>query len=98
MTVTLRAFKESDLSHLFEMLKEPGGEQRLLYMHYGDGNLLSWIHERKLEVLVAENNCRIIGSVAYNNGFWGAEIEWLVVCQTAESKLVEDLSGKLRSL
>ncbi|MGD0994977.1 MAG: GNAT family N-acetyltransferase [Candidatus Bathyarchaeia archaeon] len=94
MIAKIRSFKESDLPFLFELLKEPDGEQRLLYMHYGDGNLLSWIQERRLEVLIAEDNCRIIGSAAYNDGHWGEEIEWLVVCKNADAKLVEDMLVK----
>jgi hypothetical protein len=88
MIAKIRSFKESDLPFLFELLKEPNDEQRLLYMHYGDGNLLSWIQERRLEVLIAEDNGRIIGSAAYNDGHWGEEIEWLVVCKNADAKLV----------
>jgi len=91
MTAKIRSFKESDLPFLFELLKEPDDEQRLLYMHYGDGNLLSWIKERRLKVLIAEGNGRIIGSTAYNDGHWGEEIEWLVVCKNADAKLVEDM-------
>jgi len=94
MIAKIRSFKESDLPFLFELLKEPNDEQRLLYMHYGDGNLLSWIQERRLEVLIAEDNGRIIGSAAYNDGHWGEEIEWLVVCKNADAKLVEDMLVK----
>ena len=94
MIAKIRSFKESDLPFLFELLKEPDDEQRLLYMHYGDGNLLSWIQERRLEVLIAEDNGRIIGSAAYNDGHWGEEIEWLVVCKNADAKLVEDMLVK----
>ncbi len=94
MIAKIRSFKKADLPLLFELIKEPDGEQRLLYMHYGDGNLLSWIHARRLEVLIAEDNCRIIGSTAYNNGHWGEEIEWLLVCKNADAKLVEDMLVK----
>jgi GNAT superfamily N-acetyltransferase len=94
MIAKIRSFKKSDFPLLFELLKEPNGEQRLLYMHYGDGNLLSWIHERRLEVLIAEANCRIIGSAAYYDGHWGEEIEWLLVCKNADAKLVEDMLVK----
>ncbi|MGD0644192.1 MAG: GNAT family N-acetyltransferase [Candidatus Bathyarchaeia archaeon] len=91
MITKIRSLRESDLQFLFELLQEPDSQQRLLYIHYGDGNLLSWFQERRLEVLIAEINCKIIGSVAYNDGFWGEEIEWLVVCKTHDRKLVEDL-------
>jgi ribosomal protein S18 acetylase RimI-like enzyme len=91
MTAKIRSFKESDLPFLFELLKEPNDDQRLLYMHYCNGNLLSWIQERRLEVLIAEDNGRIIGSTAYQDGHWGEEIEWVVVSKNADTKLVEDM-------
>jgi hypothetical protein len=94
MIAKIRSFKESDVPFLFELLKEPGGEQRLLYTHYVNGNLLSWIHGRRLEVLIAEDNCRIIESAAYYDGLWGEEIEWLLVCKNADAKLVEDMLVK----
>jgi ribosomal protein S18 acetylase RimI-like enzyme len=74
-----------------ELLKEPDSEQRLLYMHYGNGNFSSWLKERSIKVLIAENNNGIIGSAAYNDGFWGEEIEWLVTCGTPDRKLVENM-------
>jgi ribosomal protein S18 acetylase RimI-like enzyme len=91
MTVNIRRLKEPDLPFIFELLKASDGEQRLIYMHYGDGDLLSWLQKRRIEVLVAEENCEIIGSAAYNDGFWGEEIEWLIVCETANRKIVEDM-------
>ena len=91
MTVRIRTFKEPDLPFIFELLKASDGEQRLIYIHYGDGNLLSWLQKRRIEVLVAEDNCEIIGSAAYNDGFWGEEIEWLIVCETPNRKIVEDM-------
>ena len=95
MIAKIRSFKESDVTILFELLKEPDAEQRLLYLHYVDGNLLSWIQERKLEVLIAEDkdNCGIIGSAAYYDGIWGEEIEWLLVCKNADTK-IEDMLSK----
>jgi ribosomal protein S18 acetylase RimI-like enzyme len=90
MTVKIRSFKEPDLLILFELLKSSDSDQRLIYMHYGDGDLLSWLRKRRIEVLVAEDNGEIIGSAAYNDGFWGEEIEWLIVCETANRKIVED--------
>jgi len=95
MIAKIRSFKESDITILFELLKEADAEQRLLYMHYVNGNLLSWIQERKLKVLIAEEkeNCRIIGSAAYYDGIWGEEIEWLLVCKNADTK-IEDILTK----
>jgi len=94
MTVKIRGFKEPDLPFLWELLKEPDAEQRLLYIRYGNGNFLSWLKERRIEVLIAENSHGIIGSAAHNDGFWGEEIEWLVACRNAHRKLVEDMLVK----
>ncbi|MGA2523601.1 MAG: GNAT family N-acetyltransferase [Candidatus Bathyarchaeia archaeon] len=91
MIAQIRNFEESDLPFLLELLKEPDSEQRLLYMHYGNGNFSSWLKERSIKVLIAENNNGIIGSAAYNDGFWGEEIEWLVTCGTPDRKLVENM-------
>ncbi len=91
MNVQIRNFVESDLPFLLELLKDPDSEQRLLYTHYGNGNFSSWLRERRIKVLIAENNCGIIGSVAYNDGFWGEEIEWLVTCGNPDRKLVGDM-------
>jgi ribosomal protein S18 acetylase RimI-like enzyme len=91
MIAQIRNFEESDLPFLLELLKEPDSEQRLLYIHYGNGNFSSWLKERSIKVLIAENNNGIIGSAAYNDGFWGEEIEWLVTCRNPDRKLVEDM-------
>ena len=91
MIAQIRNFEESDLPFLLELLKEPDSEQRLLYIHYGNGNFSSWLKERSIKVLIAENNNGIIGSAAYNDGFWGEEIEWLVTCGTPDRKLVENM-------
>jgi ribosomal protein S18 acetylase RimI-like enzyme len=91
MNVKIRLFKETDLPFLLEQLKDPEAEQRLLYMHYGDGNLLYWLRNRRIKILIAEDNCKTLGSAAYNDGFWGEEIEWVLVCQNEDRKLVEDM-------
>jgi ribosomal protein S18 acetylase RimI-like enzyme len=90
MTFRIRSFKESDLPKLQDQLEGPFSEQRLLYMHYFNGDFSSWLLERKIEVSVAEDETGVIGSAAYNDGFWGEEIEWLIVCNSANRKLVEE--------
>ncbi len=91
MTVKIRSFQESDVPSLFRLLQGPHAEEKLLYMHYFEGDLLSWVRERKLEVMMAEDDCGIIGSTAYHDGFWGEEIEWLMLSEAANRKLVEDM-------
>ncbi len=90
MTFKIRSFLNADLPFLLELLKDPTSEERLLYTHYYNGNFLSWVQERKIEVLVADDNRGPVGSVAYNDGFWGEEIEWLVACETEDRNAIED--------
>jgi hypothetical protein len=71
MTFRIRSFQEADLPKLQEQLEGPYSEQRLLYLHYFNGDFLSWLRERKIEVAVAEDDSGIIGSAAYNDGFLG---------------------------
>jgi hypothetical protein len=37
------------------------------------------IKEGKFRTLMAEENGEAVGSVTYNDGFWGEEIRWLFV-------------------
>jgi ribosomal protein S18 acetylase RimI-like enzyme len=88
--VEIRCFGESDLPVLMEMLKQPSSEQRLPYTHYYNGDFLCWLHERGIEVLMAEVDGKVVGSVAYNDGYWGEEIEWLLSDQGGDRRFVED--------
>ena len=90
MPAIIRNFKDSDFPSILELIKELEGDQKLLYMHYGDGDFLSWLKKRQIEVLVAEDDGEIVGSVAYNDGYWGEEIEWLLVCRVVADKLIEE--------
>jgi ribosomal protein S18 acetylase RimI-like enzyme len=91
MTVRIRSFRESDATALFGLLQMPSSDEKLLYMHYFEGNLLHWVRERKIEVLMAEDETGIVGSAAYHDSFWGEEIEWLALSETANRRLVEDM-------
>lgn len=90
MTVKIRSFLQTDLRFILELLQQPSSEDRLLYTHYYNGDFLSWVQERKIEILVADDGGEPVGSVAYNDGFWGEEIEWLVVCDGRDRVTVED--------
>jgi hypothetical protein len=47
------------------------------------------IREGKLTILVAEKEGQVSRSVAYPDGHWGEEIEWLFVSKKQNRKIVE---------
>lgn len=57
---------------------------------YAEENLRSWIQERKHTILIAEENSEVVGSVAYVDGNWGEEIDWLAVSKNQNRKFIED--------
>lgn len=78
MAVQIRGFADEDLSGLVELLNDArGGSYEFIPLD--EDKLSSRIREWNLEILVAEEEGAIVGSVAYNNGHWGEEIEWLCV-------------------
>jgi len=90
MTVQIRSFTGKDLSNLVELLNEARRES-YEFIPYNEEKFLSQIQEWNLKVLVAEENGEVVGSIAYNNGQWGEEIEWLAVSETSSRKYVENL-------
>ncbi|MEM2119317.1 MAG: hypothetical protein QW840_04255, partial [Candidatus Bathyarchaeia archaeon] len=49
------------------------------------------IQDENVKVLVAEENGRIAGTVAYHDGFWGEEIEWLATRDALNRRELENL-------
>jgi hypothetical protein len=49
------------------------------------------IREGKLTILAAEKEGQVLGSVAYHDGQWGEEIEWLFVSEKQDAKIVENI-------
>ena len=90
MTVQIRSFNGKDLSNLVELLNEARRES-YEFIPYGEEKFLSQIQEWNLKILMAEKNGEVVGSIAYNNGQWGEEIEWLAVSETSSRKYVENL-------
>lgn len=90
MTAQIRSFREADLPVLLAMLKASFSEDRLPYMHYYNGDLLAWLSERRIEVLMAEVNGKVVGSTAYNDGYWGEEIEWLLINEAGDWRPIGD--------
>jgi ribosomal protein S18 acetylase RimI-like enzyme len=79
-----------DLSTIILVLNE---ERRGFheFIPFTEDRLVSWLEEGRLKILVAEEDGDLVGSAAYNDGNWGEEIEWLVVPQTNNRQVIEDL-------
>lgn len=90
MTVQIRSFIDKDLSSLVKLLNETHRES-YEFIPFSEEKLRSQIRERNLKILIAEEDGEVLGSVAYNDGHWGEEIEWLTVSESPNRKLIENL-------
>jgi len=90
MAVRIRVFTDKDLSSVVRLLNETrsGSYEFVLF---DKEKLRSEIREWNLKILVAEEDGKVLGSVAYNNGHWGEEIEWLAVSEIPNRKFIENL-------
>lgn len=90
MAVQIRGFTDKDLSSLVRLLNEThNGSYE--FVPFDEKKLHSQIRESNLKILVADEAGEVLGSVAYNNGHWGEEIEWLVVSEIPNRKFIENL-------
>jgi len=90
MTAQVQSFTDKDLPSLVKLLNETYRES-YEFIPFNEEKLRSQIRERNLKILVAEEESEIIGSVSYNNGHWGEEIEWLAVSERPNRKHLENL-------
>jgi len=90
MTVQIRSLTHKNLSSLVKLLNEARKES-YEFIPFNEEKLRSQIKEWNLEVLMVEEEGEITGSVAYNNGHWGEEIEWLYVRESSNRKYLENL-------
>ncbi len=88
MTVQIRSFVDKDLPSLVKLLNRTF-KNSYQFMPYTEMSLRSWVNESKLRILIAEENGKVLGSIAYNDGHWGEEIEWLTVKDNSNEKLEE---------
>ena len=93
MTVQIRSLTDKNLSSLVKLLNETR-KGSYEFVSFDEERLRSQIKKWNLEVLVAEEEGEIIGSVAYNDGPWGEEIEWLASSESANRKGLDDLLVK----
>jgi len=89
MNVQIRRFEDKDLQKLVKLLNDTykGSYEFTFYTEEG---LRSHIQERKLKILILEEDGEILGSAAYSNGHWGEEIEWLAVSESPNRKSMEN--------
>jgi ribosomal protein S18 acetylase RimI-like enzyme len=85
----IRDFVQKDLPELVSLLNEAYAES-YEFIPLSEDKLRSWVQEGNVEILVAEENGEVLGSVTYRSGHWGEEIEWLAVSERADRKLTEN--------
>lgn len=56
-----------------------------------DDFVRSRIQEGRFKVLIAEESGGFLGTVTYNDGYWGEEIRWLVVRGSDDRRAIENL-------
>lgn len=95
MTFQIRSFTERDLPILVRLLNE-AYKDAYEFTPYTEDGLKSWIRERHFQILIAVEDGEIVGSVAYNDGHWGEEIELLAVAESPNRKIIEN--GLLRRI
>jgi ribosomal protein S18 acetylase RimI-like enzyme len=88
MTFKIRSFTEKDLPTLVRLLNE-AHRGAYEFAPYSGDSLNSRIRERCFRILMAVESGETVGSVAYNDGHWGEEIEWLTVPESPSRKIIE---------
>lgn len=88
MTFQIRNFIDQDLKILIDLLNEKY-KNSYEFVPFNEENLRSWIQEGRLKILIATGTGEVLGSVAYRDGHWGEEIEWLAVSERPNQKIIE---------
>lgn len=89
MGVKVRDFTWKDLPALAKLLNETN-QGSYEYVPLTENDVRARIQEGKFHTLIAEENGDAVGSVTYNDGFWGEEIRWLAVRKRLDRKIIED--------
>jgi ribosomal protein S18 acetylase RimI-like enzyme len=89
MSFRIRGFTDKDLAHLVRLVNAARREA-YQFVPYTEEGLSLAIKEANLQILMAEEEGRLVGTVAYNDGHWGEEIEWLYVDDVANRKALEN--------
>lgn len=88
MAFKIRSFTEKDLTTLVRLLNETRREA-YEFTPYSEDSLKSRIRDGHFRILMAVKDDETVGSVAYNDGHWGEEIEWLTVAESPNRKIIE---------
>jgi ribosomal protein S18 acetylase RimI-like enzyme len=90
MTIRIRVSTEADLTNLVERLNEAN---RGIYEFkpLSEDLVRSRIQEGRFKVLIAEESGGFLGTVTYNDGYWGEEIRWLAVPEGDDRRAMENL-------
>jgi hypothetical protein len=78
-----------DVSALVRLLNE-ANEGSYEYIPLTEDDVRARIQEGKSRTLMAEEDGEAVGSVTYNDGFWGEEIRWLAVHERPGRKVIEN--------
>ncbi len=89
MPITIREFTHNDLPNVVKLINEDG-KGSYEFHPYDEDRLGLWIQGGKLKILIAEENGHICGSAAYDDGYWGEEIQWLITPEQRNRKLAEE--------
>lgn len=90
MSIRIRRLRDQEVAALVELLNESlSGSYE--YMPLTEKEVRGRIERSKPQVLIAEDDGRLVGSVSYTDGYWGEEISWLAVHRTPNQRHVEDL-------
>jgi ribosomal protein S18 acetylase RimI-like enzyme len=89
MLFQIRSFAEKDLPTIVRLLNETN-RGAYEFTPYDEDSLKSRIQERHFQILMAVEHGKTVGSVAYNDGHWGEEIEWLTTAESPNRKTIEN--------
>jgi len=88
MSFQIRKSTEKELPTIIKMINE-AAKDAYEYRPYDENMLRKWMQESNLTILVAEENEKIIGLIAYEDSHFGEEIEWLTISERSDRKLLE---------
>jgi ribosomal protein S18 acetylase RimI-like enzyme len=90
MTVQVRSYVEKDFPTLVNLLNE-ANKGSYEFMPVTEEELRGRIKDGKSRILIAKDHGKIVGSITYNDGYWGEEIRWLVLLERLTQRFVENL-------
>jgi ribosomal protein S18 acetylase RimI-like enzyme len=88
MSFQIRKSIENELPTIIKLINE-AAKDAYEYRPYDENMFRQWMQESNLMILVAEENEKIIGVIAYEDGHFGEEIEWLTVSERPDRKIIE---------